>query len=92
MNRPDTEAFWKLSQILIATDEQAEREQSVETIVKGIIDVDTLVYVAQQRAFRSLNIETEEQYRRHIKEVALKTATWMDGFVTGYKYAKAQND
>lgn len=85
MKRPDTPQFWMLSDILIEQDSIAETE-GLAAAVENVIDLETLAYVAQQRAFRSLNIYTEAQAFTRQEEVAQLAAIWMDAFVTGAKY------
>jgi hypothetical protein len=89
MKRPDTPQFWMLSDILIEQDSIAETDGLVAAVGE-IIDLETLAYVAQQRAFRALNVYTAEQALAHQEEVAKLAAIWMDAFVTGAKYGKRQ--
>ncbi len=86
-NRPDTAAFWALSEILIDLDAVAEKF-GLEAAIDNAVDVQTLMYVAQQRAFRALQIETLAELESREEEINKVTAAWMDAFIAGTKYGK----
>lgn len=91
MNRPNTDEFWLLSELLITQDNTAEA-LGLKAAVQEVIDLETLAYVAEQRTFRVLGIFTEEQLQAKRTEVAKISAIWMDAFLIGVKYERKRNE
>jgi len=89
-NRPDHDDFWILSEIIIDSDEVAT-QQSLMDAIDGYIDLDSLVYMAQQRALRALRVETEQELIEGKEAIAVLASVWMDAFVTGIRYEKKKN-
>ena len=91
--RPDNPDFWKMSQIIIDCDAQAE-EQGLEPVLDGYVDKDALVYMANQRAYRALNIQRESDLQDEAtrESVSIIAAMWMDAFIVGAKYERKTQD
>ncbi len=91
--RPDHPDFWKMSQIIIDCDAQAE-EQGLDEVLDGYVDKDALVYMANQRAYRALNIQRESELQDAAtrESVSIIAAMWMDAFIVGAKYERKIQD
>jgi hypothetical protein len=98
--RPESREFWQLADILLRLDGAMEaappqhRDAIYEREVhKRITDQRALTYVAMQRAFRSLGIETQRQLQVQMSkdpQVMFKLMTlWCEGFMVGAEYAAA---
>lgn len=78
-NRPDHPDFWLISQTLIDLDAQMDNHTSPFTDTVGrVVDPQSLMYAAQQRALRS-GVQNPG--------VRMKVeAAWMDAFMAGASY------
>jgi hypothetical protein len=81
-SRPEHPDFWKLSEVVIQIDAMAEQHQGFTEIVGRMIDVDSVTYMAEQRAIRAMGPNASPATR------ALIGATWIDGFMAGINYRK----
>jgi hypothetical protein len=86
-DRPDHPDFWLISQALIDTDAQADSGQSIPDIAGRIVNTQSLVYAATQRAMRGL---VALHGRMTVAEAddnkTTLAALWMDAFVAGTRY------
>lgn len=73
--RPDHPDFWLISEALIELDTQADQGASFEDIVGRLVDPESVLYAAVQRAIWRKNIGGGSSI-----------SLWMDGFVTGVRY------
>lgn len=89
-NRPDHDDFWTLSAIIIDSDEIATKE-SLRAAIGELVDLDSLAYMAEQRALRSLRIQDEEEFCRNKEAIAILASIWMDAFITGVRFEKKKN-
>jgi hypothetical protein len=84
MNRPDHPDFWLISQAVLDQDAQADSGQSAAEILGRMINPDSVMYAAQQRAMRFTIAFTG-------LEAELKTAAaWTDGFLAGMRVQAAK--
>jgi hypothetical protein len=85
--RPDHPDFWRLSEILLGYDSgmdtATDKDEFWESAVAAVINPQSLMYTAMQRASRVFNITTVEDLRAHAKEVAIFTTVWCEGFLLG---------
>jgi hypothetical protein len=80
--RPDHPDFWKLSNVVIQIDAMAEQHQGFAEIVGAVIDIDSVTYMAEQRAIRAMGPNASPA------TMSLIGATWIDGFMAGINYQK----
>jgi len=92
-NRPDHPDFWQMSQIIIDCDDAAEY-QGLDAAIDGYVDKKSLLYMANQRAYRALNVETEKDLEDPTTKhsVGILAAIWMDAFVVGAKFEKSKEN
>lgn len=86
-NRPDTPDFWRLAAVVQDFDSATDDGTAFDRLVSPIIDTESLIYVAQQRALRASMANPLTGRRPIIDEVKL-AAVWIDAFVAGAMYAK----
>jgi len=79
-SRPDHPDFWTLSNVVIQIDAMAEQHQGFTEIVGRMIDIDSVTYMAEQRAIRAMGPNASPATR------SLIGATWIDGFMAGINY------
>lgn len=90
--RPDHPDFWKLSGVLLLLDGRMESVKSlpkadqeavfVDTITE-IVDLESIVYVAQQRAVRVLPPDAD------LRTTAVVTSIYIDAFIAGANYERS---
>lgn len=76
-DRPQTEDFWRLSDAVLQNDAIAT-EQGIEAAMKGLIDIDSAVYMGVQRAGMAGMI--------HDPRVV---SMWLDGVALGIRFQQA---
>lgn len=74
-NRPTTQDFWRLSESVLQNDGLAT-EQGLEAAVKGLIDLDSAVYVGMQRA-AMVGMDPRV------------VSMWLDGLALGIRFQQA---
>jgi len=86
-NRPDHPDFWRISEIIIDCDDAAEKE-GLDAALDGHVDKESLAYMANQRAYRALNIQTQQDLEDPATKhsIGIIAAIWMDAFVVGAKF------
>lgn len=80
MNRPDHDDFWLMAEAVQDLDSAAE-DVGFERTVATAADMESLIYMAQQRLLRS---EMQGGASDEVKKIAL----WCDGFMLGQQFAK----
>jgi hypothetical protein len=82
MNRPDHDDFWLMAEVLQDLDAAADDSVDMDRII-GNIDMESLAYVAHQRALR---------VQGSWPTITLATigGTWVDGFIAGRNFQKRQ--
>lgn len=81
-NRPQHPDFQKMSAAVRALDAAGDSGQSLEEIVAGHdVDVDSLIYMANQRALRAVLLFESSP----APDEAKYSANWIDGFMAGLK-------
>jgi hypothetical protein len=88
-DRPQTEDFYTLSQAANSLDGMAETGMDLAELSEGEgVDDDSMVYMARGRTWYALQQlpEPEDDKHRH----AQHTATWIDGFTVGLRFAHAK--
>lgn len=88
-NRPTTEAFWKLCDVILQCEGMFEDDPANDSIFEDLIngvgvDMETLSYVANQRTLRLLTFRGDNLRDSDKRQIGM--ALWMDAFVHGYKY------
>lgn len=80
-DRPDHEDFRRLASIVSAQDVFAHALGGFEPMLAPVADVDSVIYVAQQRAVR---------VRRDLGSdpTTAIVVTWIDGFMAGQAFAR----
>lgn len=85
--RPDHDDFWLMSEVLQDLDRAAE-DVGIERTA-GTVDMDSLGYVAVQRAIRIMATNEQVPTERALAQIA---ACWIDAFVTGLNFQKRRNN
>ena len=80
MNRPDHPQLERMLAAIVSLDEASDNGTSFAEVI-GDIDLDSLAYVARQRALRAAMILAEPVDRN--QQIM---ATWLDGFMAGVKF------
>ena len=86
--RPDHPDFWKLSEVVLGNDGRMEDPdpKALVNLVEEVINMEVMVYVAQQRAMRPLQESGAQAISA--ETFSILVAIWMDGFMAGAKYAQ----
>jgi hypothetical protein len=79
-SRPEHPDFWMLSEVVIKIDAMTDQHQGFSDIVGRMIDLDSVSYMAEQRALRAMGPNATAATR------ALIGATWIDGFMAGVNF------
>lgn len=95
LNRPEHADFYLLSALLqdydnVIDDAEtlAKKDARWRQIASESVDVDSLMYVAFQRAIRSLGITTAGEVQERQEEVGRLTAVYSEGLVIGAALVK----
>ena len=75
--RPDHNDFWLMAECVQDLDAAADDGIAMERII-GKIDMDSLLYMATQRAMRGRGLHPE----------TAMAASWVDGFTAGINFQK----
>lgn len=95
--RPDHPDMMKVTEVVLKMDGRVDVANMTEdqleagfkeSLAEVDIDEKVLAYVATQRAFRVLGIETRGQLMAKALETAKIASTWTDGFVAGALFAQ----
>ena len=88
--RPDHPDFWKLSNLILKYDGRMQEgepgktiEQLFEESISEIVDLDSVSYMAFQRALRVVGIENPIQLIQSKELLVAIAAAWLEGFVIG---------
>lgn len=92
--RPETEEFWWLSEILLESDGRCDEGEEGEflKIIEEIIPIDTITYVAKQRALRVILRDAPPLPEALLialvdpETLAALSAMFIDGFNVGHRY------
>ena len=98
-SRPDHPDFWRLSELLLKLDsdldpsnpdEAAKEAQWQARMAEVEVDLDSLTYSAMQRAFRIVGIQNPLELidPQKMRQVALLTSVWLEGFAAGTFYER----
>lgn len=79
-NRPTHDDFWLLCEIVQDYDSAADDGATVEQLVNPVVDLESLLYTAEQRALRASKALRDPF-------LALQ-AMWLDAFIVGALYQK----
>ena len=89
--RPEHDDFWLLSEVILDSDTQATTESLLDA-VRDYVDLQSLTYMAQQRAIRALGISDIDELTSSREEVVTLAAAWMDAFVLGVRFERERNN
>lgn len=87
-HRPDHPDFWRLSEIILANDGRMDdtppsrKEEVWRETTSSVIDIESVTYMATQRAIRLLGPPTPQNLRQHSAVAALV----IDAIVTGIMF------
>lgn len=87
-NRPEHPDFWLLSQTVIDNDALSDNGGSFDGIISEIVDVESLLYMGDQRMLRSRAMLG----RMDDNTKACLIAMFIDGFMIGAKYQKLKGE
>ena len=85
--RPDHADFWRLSESVLKQDgKMQEGQESFETVMSKIVDIDSICYMAEQRAEFLLD-KTGMRHSQVLK--GLLMSMYLDAFTTGVGFQQA---
>lgn len=87
-NRPDHPDFWLLAEIVQDFDSAADDGTQFDRLVKPIVDVESLTYVAEQRVLRMQMAINPLIAQSPAAQSAKIGGAWIDGFVAGALFQK----
>ncbi|MGE5512360.1 MAG: hypothetical protein ACM31O_14025 [Bacteroidota bacterium] len=94
--RPKHPDFDLLSQIIRDVDAQAVTKggggNAIIAIMSPHVDINTISYVATQRALRALDISTRKEMTEMMPVICRLAAVYLDAFMAGVKFAKAKTE
>jgi hypothetical protein len=79
--RPDHPDFRLLSMAVVGVDRAAASGQSFDDITGAVVDVESVTYIAEQRAIRALGPRYPGD-----RTFVLTSSVWIDGFYAGTRY------
>lgn len=96
--RPNHPDFWRLSETVLKYDgrvqEAVQRGEDGPTVVSAcieeIVDGESLAYMALQRAFRILGIQTSADVASNAEKVAMLATMYTEAFVMGASYQQSK--
>lgn len=95
---PDDPTFWALSDLILKYDgrmretpEHAQDEVFEQAVGESGANVETVAYVAYQRALRALGYSDAITIRLNAGKVAKLAAAWMEAFLIGTQYERTHN-
>lgn len=93
-NRPDTKEFWRLSELVLKydgrMDDATDKEVVFRSSVNEFIELETLSYVAMQRAMRAVGATTKAQVAANMPAIATCASMYIDGFVHGCAFKSGE--
>ncbi len=89
--RPEHDDFWLLSEVILDSDVEATTESLLEA-VRDYVDLQSLTYMAQQRAIRALGISSMDELTDSREETVTLAAAWMDAFVVGVRFERERSN
>lgn len=84
-NRPDTDDFWLMAEIVQDLDSAADDGTKLDRLVSPIVDTASLAYMASQRGLRAYTMLSGGGQVR-------LSAAWLEGFVAGAMYLKRKTE
>lgn len=88
-DRPDHPDFWRLSDVVLQQDgalqEAVDKDAEYDRIIAEHVDLDSVMYLAQQRAQRVL---LEQGFGLNPDAVAMVSAAYLTGVVAGIAFEK----
>lgn len=92
-HRPDTADFWRLSEVVNEADIRMDeavglpaKQEVFEQVLGGMVDRQSVSYIALQRAMRALGVVTSEDLAANMEQVNRLTALFIDGFMVGHNF------
>lgn len=91
-NRPTHPDFWRLSETILsydgAIDEAVDKDKFWEDAVDAVIDRNSVMYMAFQRAARACQAETVGDIVQNIEFITKATVLYIEGFLMGVEFQK----
>jgi hypothetical protein len=82
-NRPGHHDFVRLSAVVIEADDRTDRGESVPAVMEGLIDLDSVTYMAEGR----IKLMTHRLGRIITPDVrTMMEACWLDAFRAGVRF------
>lgn len=85
-NRPKHPDFHKLAAIVRRMDADADEHMNATFVLSPIIDMATVVYVAEQRVLRAQIAARTSDMDRRVQAISI----WMDGFAAGARWQQGK--
>lgn len=76
--RPQSADYWRISEVILWLDGQADAGVQVEAVVADAVDLEAALYAGKQRALRAVG-----EPLRGTRPVELLAGMWLDGFMAG---------
>lgn len=96
--RPNTEEFWKLSEMVLQFDGRMEATSSdakdavFEEMLRKYVGTEEVTYLAMQRAMRAIGIETRIELSMVMQEILRLSSCWIEAFIMGCEWATRQQE
>lgn len=91
-NRPDHPDFWRLSETILGYDAgidmAVDKDKFWEDAVDAVVDRNSVMYMAFQRAARAYNCETVGDVVQHVGEITKATVLYIEGFLMGAEFQR----
>ena len=91
-NRPDHPDFWRLVEIVQEYDIRMDdatpenKEAVFKAAFDGVVDLDSLGYMAMQRAMRVVGVRSNEEVRKQAGLLAAMATLYFDAFLMGAQF------
>lgn len=91
-NRPDHPDFWIMAEAVQDFDSAADDGTAMPRIVESMVDLDSLLYMAEQRALRAAKMVNPFMARTPDTERIKLQSMWIDAFMAGALYQKYKSE
>jgi hypothetical protein len=91
-NRPDHPDFWLMAEALQDLDSAADDRVALERLIEPFVDMESLMYVAGQRAIMAQQKLNPLMARTHESDRMRLQAVFLNAFVVGALYQKYKTE
>lgn len=95
-NRPDHKDLYDLAETSRGLDAAShawtDANEGFAAEVRKDVDMESLVYHANQRAMRAMGIHTQEQIAANMSDMVRLISIYMEAFIVGVRFNKSRSD